>query len=207
MVWYLGEGLGGLLGGSSSLLTGAPGAALLYAVLALAAWPRRDGTAAADGPPLWTAAAWAALWLGGAVLQLLPGRDTNASIAMSLAMNASGAPSGFAPIGAHLAALVPGSGVSIVVDLVVLQAFAGAGALGASRVRLAAVIVGCGLSLVYWVAGQGMGQPWSGLVTDPGTAPLVVLLGFAVLGAAPWRRRPAGNPDPEPAVLDALGAR
>ncbi len=34
----------------------------------------------------------------------------------------------------------------------------------------------------------------------------VVLLGFAVLGAAPWRR-PAGNPDPEPAVLDALGAR
>jgi hypothetical protein len=96
-------------------------------------------------------------------------------------------------------------GVSIVVDLVVLQAFAGVGALGASRVRLAAVIVGCGLSLVYWVAGQGMGQPWSGLATDPGTAPLV-LLGFAVLGAAPWRR-PAGEPDPEPALLDELGAR
>jgi hypothetical protein len=78
-------------------------------------------------------------------------------------------------------------------------------ALAASRVRLAAVIVGCGLSLVYWVVGQGMGQPWSGLATDPGTAPLVVLLGVAVLGAAPWRR-PAGEPDPEP-VLDALGAR
>ena len=62
--------------------------------------------------------------------------------------------------------------------------------------RLAAVIVGCGLSLVYWVAGQGMGQPWPGLATDPGTAPLVVLLGFAVLGAAPWRW-PAGEPDPE----------
>jgi hypothetical protein len=76
-------------------------------------------------------------------------------------------------------------------------------ALAASNVRLAAVIVGCGL--VYWVAGQGMGQPWSGLATDPGTAPLVVLLGVAVLGAAPWRR-PAGEPDPEP-VLDALGAR
>jgi hypothetical protein len=206
LVWYLGEGLGGLFGGSSSLLTGAPGAALLYAVLALAAWPRRDGAAAADGPPRWTAAAWAALWLGGAVLQLLPGRDTNASIGMSLAMNASGAPSWFAPIEAHLAALVPGSGVSIVVDLVVLQAFAGAGALRGPRVRLAAVIVGCGLSLAYWVAGQRMGQPWSGLATDPGTAPLMVLLGVAVLGAAPWHR-PAGEPDPEPAVLDALGAR
>lgn len=33
----------------------------------------------------------------------------------------------FAPIDAHFAALVPGSGVSIVVDLVVLRAFAGIG--------------------------------------------------------------------------------
>jgi hypothetical protein len=205
LVWYLGEGLGGLFGESSSLLTGAPGAALLYAVLALAAAPRCDGAAAAERPPRWTAAAWAMLWLGGAVLQLFPGRDTNASIGMSVAMNASGAPSWFAPTDAHLAALVPGSGVSIVVDLIVLQAFAGIGALRASRVRLAAVIVGSGLSLAYWVAGQGIGQPWLGLATDPGTAPLMVLLGFAVLGSAPWRR-PAGEPDQSTAVLDALGA-
>jgi hypothetical protein len=205
LVWYLGEGLGGLAGGSSSLLTGAPGAALLYAVLALAASPRRDGAAAAEGPPRWTAVAWAGLWLGGAVLQLLPERDTNASIAMSLAMNASGTPAWFAPIGAHLAALVPDGGVSIVVDLIVLQVFAGIGALRGPRVRRAAVIVGCGLSLACWVAGQGMGQPWSGLATDPGTAPLVVLLGFAVLGAAP-SRRPVGEPDQGPEALDAPSA-
>jgi len=206
LVWYLGEGLGGLFGGSSSLLTGAPGAALLYAVLALAAWPRRDGTAAAEKPPRWAPAAWAALWLGGAVLQLMTGRDTNAATGMSLARNASGAPSWFAPIDAHLAFLVPGSGVSIVVDLVVLQVFAGLGALGAPRMRMAAVLVGCGLSLAYWVAGQGLGQPWSGLATDPGTAPLVVLLGLAVLGSAPWRQ-PAGQRDQSPAALDALNAR
>jgi hypothetical protein len=205
LVWYLGEGLGGLFGGSSSLLTGVPGAAPLYAVLALAALPRRDGAAAAERPPRWTAAAWAALWLGGAMLQLLPGRDTNASIGMSLAMNASGAPSWFAPVDAHLAVLVPGSGVSIVVDLVVLQVFAGLGALRDPRMRLAAVIVGFALSLAYWVAGQGMGQPWSGLATDPGTAPLMMLLGFAVLGSPPWRR-PAGQPDQSPAALDALSA-
>ena len=39
-VWYLGEGLGGLFGTGASMLTGAPGAALLYAILALAVWPR-----------------------------------------------------------------------------------------------------------------------------------------------------------------------
>jgi len=206
LVWYLGEGLGGLAGGSASLLTGAPGAAVLYAVLALVAAPRRGGAATAESPARWAAAAWAALWLGGAVLQLFPGRDTNATISMSLAMSGSGAPAWFASIAAHLAALVPASGVSIAVDLVVLQAFAGIGALRGPRVRLAAVIVGCGLSLVYWVAGQGMGQPWSGLATDPNTAPLVVLLGLAVLGSAP-RRGPAGETDPGRAALDALGAR
>jgi hypothetical protein len=49
-VWWLGEGLGGILGSAtSSPLTGAPGAAVLYALLvllALAFWPvRRDSAA------------------------------------------------------------------------------------------------------------------------------------------------------------------
>src|SRR4051794_17281559 len=36
-VWYLGEGLSGLASGHASLLAGAPGAVLLYALLAIAA--------------------------------------------------------------------------------------------------------------------------------------------------------------------------
>ena len=156
-VWYLGEGLGGLFGGGASLLTGAPGAALLYAVLALAVSPRPgqggqadlggpgDRDARAQRPAHWAAVAWAVAWIGGAVLQLLPGADTNASISMSLAMHASGAPAWFAAIDNHLSALVPGYGASIVIDLVVLQAFAGLGALMGRRTRLAAVAVGTGL--------------------------------------------------------------
>ncbi|HLJ67572.1 MAG TPA: hypothetical protein VKX16_09460, partial [Chloroflexota bacterium] len=42
-VWYWGEGLGMVLTGQASVLTGAPGAVLLYAVLGLAAYPPRDG--------------------------------------------------------------------------------------------------------------------------------------------------------------------
>ena len=42
-VWWLGEGLGGLLTGTASPVTGAPGAALLYVVIAVLAWPRRAG--------------------------------------------------------------------------------------------------------------------------------------------------------------------
>ena len=40
-VWYFGEGLGGVLGGHMTALLGAPGAALLYALLSCAAWPDR----------------------------------------------------------------------------------------------------------------------------------------------------------------------
>jgi hypothetical protein len=186
-VWYLGEGLGGLFGGGASLLTGAPGAALLYAVLALAVSPRRGRDPRGQRPARWAAVAWAVAWLGGAVLQLLPGVDTNASISMALAMNASGAPAWLAAIGNHLSALVPDYGASIVIDLVVLQAFAGLGVLMGRRTRLAAVTVGIGLSLAYWVTGQDMGQLWSGIATDPSTAPLLMLLGVTVLGSAPWR--------------------
>jgi hypothetical protein len=39
-VWYLGEGLGGLASGHASLITGAPGSAVLYAV-----WPAPRGRA------------------------------------------------------------------------------------------------------------------------------------------------------------------
>ena len=196
-VWYLGEGLGGLFGGGASLLTGAPGAAVLYAVLALTVAPRQGEDAEAQRPARWAAVAWAVLWLGGAVLQVVPGSDTNASISMSLAMNASGAPAWFAALDNRLSALVPYTGVSIVADLVVLQAFAGFAALTARRrTRLAAVTVGIGLALAYWVAGQGIGQFWSGISTDPNAGPLIVLLGGSVLGSVP-RRQPGSDMRPE----------
>ncbi len=194
-VWYLGEGLGGLLGGGETLLTGAPGAALMYAIVAVAAAPPRadrTGAGAVTGttggrPARWTAAAWAAVWIGGAVLQVLPGSDTNDLLGMAVAMNATGAPGWLAAISNHLAALIPYRGISLVVDLVVLQAFAGVGILLPGRARRAAVWTGIGLSLAYWVVGQGLGQYWSGLATDPDTAPLLILLGAAVLGAVPGR--------------------
>jgi hypothetical protein len=71
-VWYLGEGLSGLASGHASLITGAPGSALLYAVLAAAAWPREDSSR--EGPATWLPYAWAVLWCGAAVFQAVPGQ-------------------------------------------------------------------------------------------------------------------------------------
>ena len=42
-VWFLGEGLGGVLAGPASLTDGAPGAVILYALLAVLLWPTDRG--------------------------------------------------------------------------------------------------------------------------------------------------------------------
>ena len=42
-VWWFGEGLGGVLSGGASPLDGAPGAVILYALLAVLVWPRAGG--------------------------------------------------------------------------------------------------------------------------------------------------------------------
>ena len=50
-VWWFGEALGGVLSGTASPLTGAPGAVLLYALVAVLAWPGRAGRPVAAGQP------------------------------------------------------------------------------------------------------------------------------------------------------------
>jgi hypothetical protein len=102
-------------------------------------------------------------------------------------MNASVAPGWFAVLDHRLSVLVPHTGASIVVDLAVLQAFAGLGVFMARRAWMAALILGVSLSLTYWILGQDMGQFWSGTATDPNTAPLMILLAAAAVGCSPWR--------------------
>jgi hypothetical protein len=69
-VWYFGEGLSGLASGHASLTTGAPGSALLLAILGCAAWPSRAERS--EGPAPWLPFAWAVVWVGAAVFQALP---------------------------------------------------------------------------------------------------------------------------------------
>ena len=77
-VWWFGEGLGGVLSGTASPLNGAPGAVILYALLAVLLWPADRETAApftaarAVGAPV-ARALWLVLWLSLAYFALTPG--------------------------------------------------------------------------------------------------------------------------------------
>ncbi|MDX6466159.1 MAG: hypothetical protein QOI27_1199 [Gaiellaceae bacterium] len=175
-VWLFGEGLAGIAGGHASLLTGAPGAALLYGVLALAAWPTPD--ASCQRPARWLPRAWAAVWVGGAVFQALPGQNTGGAVAAALG---SGDPGWLGRVDASVGGWTSRHGAVAVGVLVVAEALVGLAALS-KRTRVPAVAAGVVLALAIWVVAQDAGQLYTGQATDPNTAPLIALLGFSVLG-------------------------
>jgi hypothetical protein len=176
-IWTVGEGLGGLLGGHTSLSVGAPGAALLYLVLTVAAWP-------SDRPlDRWLPAVWVAVWLCGALLQLLPAQRTGIGLGDQIEMASMMSPQLLADpelqVALRLAALPAIVAALISGGLVAGQAWIGLAVLrrGGSRFALR---VGGGLAIFFWLACQGFGGLGTGSATDPGSAPLLVLLAFAV---------------------------
>ena len=206
-VWYLGEGIGGLGSGHADLLTGAPGAALLYAVLAAAAWPpfiagarglRRWTELPAPGPPArWTPVAWAVLWVGAGLLRALPGQNSGADLAGEVSGNADGAPGWLAAADHHLASFVGGTGTAVVAALIAVEVVIGVAGL-AGRLRGYAAAAGILLSVAFWIFGQSLGALYTGQATDPDVAPLVVLLAVTLLSRLP---QPATAPACQPEAL------
>lgn len=193
-VWFFGEALSGLASGDASLLSGAPGAVLLYAVLALAAWPRHGRS---DRPPApWLPLAWAMLWIGGAILQALPANARGADVAD--AVRANGSPGPLSGFESSLADWIGRHGASTVFVLVLVETLIGLAALDRRTLRVG-VGAGLVLALATWVVGQNFGDLYTGQATDPNTAPLIALMAVALLGSRPLRRgshavlRPPGS--------------
>ncbi|MDX6409600.1 MAG: hypothetical protein QOE13_2671, partial [Gaiellaceae bacterium] len=176
-VWFFGEGLSGLASGHASLLTGAPGAAFLYGLLALAAWPR--GNRSDSAPAEWLPIAWALLWIGGAIFQALPGQNTGGAIAGAVAPTPAGSPQWLDRLDSSLGSWIGHRGSAAVVILVVAEALIGLGALHA-KTRGFAAAAGFTLALTVWVAGQDLGQLFTGQATDPNTGPLIALMAVAL---------------------------
>ncbi len=189
-VWWFGEAFGGLFSGSASILTGAPGAVMLYGLLALLVWPRQEAAdgAAHEGDRSGRSATrgrlvWAALWVGGALFQLLPSNRPDGAISAAISGAAAGEPRVFAALGDATARLVGTHGAAVGIVLAVTEAAVGIGAL--RRRPDAALAVGALLSLGFWVVGQDLGGILTGTGTDPNTGPLFVLLAVALWQGAP----------------------
>ncbi|MGH9082684.1 MAG: hypothetical protein ACRDWN_05000 [Acidimicrobiales bacterium] len=211
-VWYLGEGLGGLAGGPATFVTGAPGAVALYGLVGLAAWPRlgpdrrrqlldrsagwrsraRIGiririrtilSVTSDEPPArWVPAAWAVTWGLFALLRALPANDSATALGSQVLASAGSSP-GWLSSAQHLVgSALQHQGVGLVAAVVVAELAVGLLALRPGMFRQVAAWAGIAVALAVWVVGQAFGQISTGMGTDPSSAPLVVLLGVALLG-------------------------
>ena len=178
-VWWIGEGVGGLLTGTASPLTGAPGAALLYLLAGLILWPRAGRWAGSVAAVGWLGergarGAWAMLWVGLAVLWLLPANRAAGAVHDAIANAPSGA-GWLSSIQSSAATAAEGRGLAIAILAAGLSAAIGLGVL-LDRWTQPLLALSVVIAMVYFVVGQGMGGVLTGSGTDPGTGPLLILL-------------------------------
>ena len=210
-VWWFGEGLGGVLSGSASPITGAPGAVILYALLAALAWPtplhtaatgrQPDGPVAAGSPLGLTGArvAWLALWGSSAYFMLQASSRAPGALRSTFAGLASGEPGWIAAMDRGVASAAAGHGLAISIGLAVVFVAAGLGVFWSVSTR-AALLLSVIVAAAIWVLGENFGAIATGQGTDPNTGLVLVLLAASFW---PLRRRPAtavsGDHSPVPA--------
>lgn len=209
-VWWLGEGLGGLLTGTATPLTGAPGAAILYAFVALLVWPassRREHpeSVATTGPlgAVAPRALWALLWGSLAYTALQPASRSAGGMGAILTDMKDGEPGWLRAMDDALAHALAGRGVQASITLAVLCVVAGA-AVGLGRFSRAGVAVAAATGLLLWVV-QDFGEIFTGQGTDPNSGPLLVVAAAAfwpLRTGAPAARKPVASPG---LTVDAAG--
>jgi hypothetical protein len=183
-VWWFGEGLGGILDGGASPLNGAPGAVIIYALIAVLLWPAdRDASArfvAARAVGAHVARAlWLVLWLSLAYFALTPANRAPQAVNGMIAGMDSGEPGWLSAIERGGASLVASQGLAASVVLAVALAVIAVGVYlppPLARATLALAIV---VALVIWVVAEAFGGILAGGGTDPNSGPLLVLLALA----------------------------
>ncbi|HUC03777.1 MAG TPA: hypothetical protein VL961_00165 [Acidimicrobiales bacterium] len=196
-VWVFGEGMGLLLTGSATALTGAPGSVLVYGLLGLMAWPREapggdtprpapTGVASSPagqglGGAITPLAVWSGYWVLAAVLFVLPENRTPTSVASAVIGMEPGSPGWFSHLLNDIGSAFGSKGVESAWILAVLALVIGLGPLCSRRIW-PFLLVGGVTAFAMWVSGQGLlGDILTGSGTDPNTGPLVMLLALAMV--------------------------
>jgi hypothetical protein len=184
VVWWFGEGLGGLLAGGATALMGAPGAVLLYLVLAVLLWPTAKDTASSftAAQPIGVTVAkiiWVVLWVGLAALNLQPSQLTSGSVHSMESGMGDGQPgwvafliNGFTRLSAH-------NGVVLSIIGAVILALIGVGIVLPRSFTRVIVVAALVAAAFIWVVGEALGALFGGQSTDVNSGPLLALIALA----------------------------
>jgi hypothetical protein len=183
-VWWFGEGLGGVLNGVASPLNGAPGAVIIYALLAVLLWPAARqvpapfAAAQAVGARL-ARALWAVLWLSLAYFALTPANRAPQALNQMIAGMESGQPGWLADLEKGAASVVANQGLAASVALAVALVLIAVGVYLPAPAAKATLVLAVVVAAVIWVFGEAFGMILAGGATDPNSGPLLALLALA----------------------------
>jgi len=202
-VWWFGEGLGGVLNGAASPLTGAPGAVILYALLAVLLWPAdRPGgpvpfpAARAVGAQV-ARALWLVLWGSLAYFALTPANRAPQALHDMIVAMAAGEPSWLGALDRQSAALVAHQGLATSIALAAALAIIAVGLYLPPQLARATLILALVVTAVIWVVGEAFGTILAGRATDPNSGPLLALLALAY-----WPSAATVAPRPDRSLAD-----
>jgi hypothetical protein len=203
-VWWVGEGLGGVLNGTANPVNGAPGAVMIYALLAVLLWPSdRAGqkapfiAARAVGAPT-AKALWLVLWGSLSYFAVLGVNRSSQGLHSLIQSEVSGEPGWMAWIDRHAASLVDHKGLAVMVLLAILLLVVAVGTYLPGSLANATVVLAVVVALIIWVVGENLGALFTNGATDVNSGPLLILLAVAY-----WRRAP--RTDPSLVVPSKLG--
>lgn len=188
IVWYGGEGMNMLLTGQASVLTGAPGAVLLYPLLGLLVYPRKSASSAEASTesllsPVRFRWILAGFWIFAALLQLQPFWWQTGNIAGVIGgMTGLGKLSTLIidPVLIPLARLVAPLEVPVNVALIVVFLGVGIGLALVKQEKLRPwLVASLVLSILMWWLAQAFGMILTGLATDFNSGLLLALMTLA----------------------------
>ncbi|MBV9709380.1 MAG: hypothetical protein JO011_00540 [Ktedonobacteraceae bacterium] len=183
IVWYGGEGMSMLLTGQASILTGAPGAVLLYPLLGLLVYPRKEDQEQGLIPR--SAFRWilAGFWFFSALLQLQPYWWQQGQISQTIGgMVGQGGLNGFLvdPLLQRLSDVTAHSEVLLNSILIVVCLALGLALLFVKEKQLRPVLIASIIvSFVIWWAAEGFGMIFTGMATDFNSGLLLVVMALA----------------------------
>ena len=206
-VWWFGEGLGGVLAGTASPVNGAPGAVILYALLAVLLWPgARARTApfvAAQAVGARAARAlWLVLWLSLAWFAVTPANRAPQALHDMISGMADGQPGWLAAVERNAAALVAGQGLAASIVLAAALGLIAVGVYLPRPAARAALVLAMVVAAVIWVVGEAFGMILAGGATDPNSGLLLILLALAY-----WPSAPVMTPAAPPVGADARAGK
>lgn len=182
-VWWLAEGLGGITHGTPPVM-GAPGAAALYAFIAVLVWPRPDsdpscgsGRSVATSSPLGAVIpklVWAVLWSGLTALSLEDINRSPSALHDAITGMSPGEPGWIKTLNRGLSAPLAHHGTEWSVVLAILFTLVAVGVFIPEALRFT-LVVAVVIGIAIWCAEDFGGIP-TGSATDVNSGPLLILL-------------------------------